>query len=226
MTERIRRTDLGHLEIAVTFDDPKAYNKAWTFQLSARFAADTEMIEAVCNERPDNGQRTYCAAADDGRDTRMARCWTFGRRTSGRSTDDPNRAVTEHLRDVRDWPRQPINGVLEHPGNAVVVFGRGEQQTVASYHARLRSRTACGKPAAASRSPSYSGMPWRRAICNYALPSSNGAPALNSAVLYEPLPRLPDIPRILVILTLRSPVRIYNPAITRHSPLIAPAAMP
>src|SRR5215470_7062739 len=49
MTERIRRTDLGHLEMAVTFDDPEAYNKAWTFRLSARFAADTEMMEAVCN---------------------------------------------------------------------------------------------------------------------------------------------------------------------------------
>src|SRR5262245_55773387 len=56
MTERMRRTDLGHLDIAVTFDDPKAYNKAWTLRLSARLAADTEMMESVCNERPDNGQ--------------------------------------------------------------------------------------------------------------------------------------------------------------------------
>ncbi|PYS12464.1 MAG: hypothetical protein DMG15_14210 [Acidobacteria bacterium] len=29
--------------------NPKAYNKTWTFQLSARLAADTEMMEAVCN---------------------------------------------------------------------------------------------------------------------------------------------------------------------------------
>ena len=30
MTERYRRTDFGHLEIAVTFQDPGAYSKAWT----------------------------------------------------------------------------------------------------------------------------------------------------------------------------------------------------
>ena len=50
MTQRIRRPDFGHLEISVTFQDPKAYNKAWTLSLSARFSADTELIEDVCNE--------------------------------------------------------------------------------------------------------------------------------------------------------------------------------
>src|SRR5262245_26004510 len=38
MTERFRRTDFGHLEIAVTFDDPKAYNKACHFLW--RYAVD------------------------------------------------------------------------------------------------------------------------------------------------------------------------------------------
>src|SRR6266446_3908364 len=65
MTERFRRTDFGHLEIAVTFDDPKAYNKPWTFRLSARLAADTEPMEAVCNERPDNGQEHWIGRTSD-----------------------------------------------------------------------------------------------------------------------------------------------------------------
>jgi len=65
MTERFRRTDFGHMEIAVTFNDPKAYNKAWTFKLSARLAADTEMMEAVCNERPDNGQEHWIGRTSD-----------------------------------------------------------------------------------------------------------------------------------------------------------------
>ena len=65
MTERIRRSDFGHLEIAVTFDDPKAYNKPWTFPLSARLAADTELMEAVCNERPDNGQQHWIGKTSD-----------------------------------------------------------------------------------------------------------------------------------------------------------------
>jgi len=69
MTERFRRTDFGHLEIAVTFDDPKAYNKPWTFRLSARFAADTEPMEAVCNERPDNGQQHWIGRTTDAQKT-------------------------------------------------------------------------------------------------------------------------------------------------------------
>src|SRR5215468_7551643 len=65
VTERFRRIDFGHLEIAVTFDDPKAYNKPWTLPVSARLAADTEMMEAVCNERPDNGQQHWIGRASD-----------------------------------------------------------------------------------------------------------------------------------------------------------------
>ena len=65
MTERFRRTDFGHLEIAVTFDDPKAYNKPWTLAVSARLAADTEILEAVCNERLDSGQQHWIGRASD-----------------------------------------------------------------------------------------------------------------------------------------------------------------
>jgi hypothetical protein len=65
MTERFRRTDFGHLEIAVTFDDPKAYNKPWTLPVSARLAADTEILEAVCNERLDSGQQHWIGRASD-----------------------------------------------------------------------------------------------------------------------------------------------------------------
>ena len=36
MTERYRRTDLGHLEIRVTFQDAGAYSKAWTVPLRAQ----------------------------------------------------------------------------------------------------------------------------------------------------------------------------------------------
>jgi len=50
MTERFKRTDFGHLAIAVTFQDPKAYSKAWTVPLRADLAADTELMEAVCND--------------------------------------------------------------------------------------------------------------------------------------------------------------------------------
>jgi hypothetical protein len=69
MTERFRRTDFGHLEIAATFQDPKAYNKPWTLPLRLRFAADTELMEAVCNEFSDNGQEHWIGRASDARQT-------------------------------------------------------------------------------------------------------------------------------------------------------------
>jgi hypothetical protein len=48
MTERYRRPDVGHLEVEVTFTDPAAYAKPWGFTAKMALAADTEMLEAVC----------------------------------------------------------------------------------------------------------------------------------------------------------------------------------
>ena len=46
--ERFRRTDFGHLEIAVTIDDPKAYTKPWTGNLKVHLLPDTEILEMTC----------------------------------------------------------------------------------------------------------------------------------------------------------------------------------
>src|SRR5262245_8702608 len=34
--ERFRRPDFGHLEMTITFDDPKAYNRPWTIKVAAQ----------------------------------------------------------------------------------------------------------------------------------------------------------------------------------------------
>jgi hypothetical protein len=65
MTERYRRRDFGHLDLEVTFSDPKAYARPWTVAVRAELAADTEMIEFVCNERPGNGAHLVGKAADE-----------------------------------------------------------------------------------------------------------------------------------------------------------------
>jgi hypothetical protein len=65
MTERFRRTDFGHLEIAVTFEDPGAYSKAWTVPIRAQLAADTELLETVCNENGDDGQEHWVGKLSD-----------------------------------------------------------------------------------------------------------------------------------------------------------------
>jgi hypothetical protein len=51
-TERFTRPDFGHMDLAVTIDDPKAYTKPWTPTLHFDLQADYEMIEEICdNER-------------------------------------------------------------------------------------------------------------------------------------------------------------------------------
>jgi hypothetical protein len=50
MTERYRRRNFGSLDLEVTLSDPGTYARPWTVAVRAELAADTEMIEWVCNE--------------------------------------------------------------------------------------------------------------------------------------------------------------------------------
>ena len=54
ITERYRRPDFGHLQVEVTFTDPGAFVKPWGFTVNMELAADTDMLEAVC-ERSSEG---------------------------------------------------------------------------------------------------------------------------------------------------------------------------
>jgi hypothetical protein len=65
MTERYRRRNLGNLDVEVTFSDPGAYTKPWTVTARAELAADTEMIEWVCNESVQHVERWLGTAADE-----------------------------------------------------------------------------------------------------------------------------------------------------------------
>jgi hypothetical protein len=49
-TERFTRRDVGHLDVAMTFDDPKTYNKPFTVRFTHLLQADTDILEYVCNE--------------------------------------------------------------------------------------------------------------------------------------------------------------------------------
>src|SRR6185369_15236476 len=52
VTERFRRRDAGHLDVQVTFDDPKAYTRPWTLPMEFALVPDQDLIEYVCeNER-------------------------------------------------------------------------------------------------------------------------------------------------------------------------------
>ena len=52
--ERFRRTDFGHMSLAITIDDPKAYLEPWTATTRLSLQADTELLESFC----DNHEKT------------------------------------------------------------------------------------------------------------------------------------------------------------------------
>jgi hypothetical protein len=50
--ERFTRRDIGHMDIEITIDDPKAYAKPWTAKIPSSLLPDSDLIETFCeNER-------------------------------------------------------------------------------------------------------------------------------------------------------------------------------
>jgi hypothetical protein len=54
LTERYRRPDFGHLEMDLTFDDPKTFAKPFTVHMVKNYVADTEILEDVCDNEVDS----------------------------------------------------------------------------------------------------------------------------------------------------------------------------
>ena len=52
ITERFRRRDFGHMDLEITIDDPKTFNRAFSLQMPQHLTPDTDLIESVCeNDR-------------------------------------------------------------------------------------------------------------------------------------------------------------------------------
>jgi hypothetical protein len=62
ITERYQRTDFGHLRIDVTFTDPVAFVKPLNIMVNMELAADTEMLEAVCEVNSDHWTGSFSAS--------------------------------------------------------------------------------------------------------------------------------------------------------------------
>ncbi|HJT89765.1 MAG TPA: hypothetical protein VJ732_17970, partial [Bryobacteraceae bacterium] len=55
MTERYRRSDFGHMELQVTFEDPGAFAQPYRENLSMALAPEEELLEYVCeNNKPEH----------------------------------------------------------------------------------------------------------------------------------------------------------------------------
>jgi hypothetical protein len=65
VTERFRRTDFGHMQLSMTFADPKAYAKPWTINVAVNLAPDTTLLEYVCLENEKDRPRLVGRASDD-----------------------------------------------------------------------------------------------------------------------------------------------------------------
>jgi hypothetical protein len=65
MTERIARSDFGHLAVDVRIEDPAYYRRAWIVPAKAELAADTNMIEYVCNENQKDEPHLVGKASDE-----------------------------------------------------------------------------------------------------------------------------------------------------------------
>lgn len=65
VTERFTRRDVGHMDVEVTFEDPKAYSKPIRIPVEATLKPDTELIEYVCNENERSRQHLIGTADDD-----------------------------------------------------------------------------------------------------------------------------------------------------------------
>jgi hypothetical protein len=62
--ERYRRPDFGHLQVEVTFTDPAAYAKPWGFRADMALAADTDMLESVCERSSEHWTGSVSDAAN------------------------------------------------------------------------------------------------------------------------------------------------------------------
>lgn len=52
--ERFSRPDFGHLQIQARFTDPETFSESWGFDTTMELAADTEMLESVCERGSDD----------------------------------------------------------------------------------------------------------------------------------------------------------------------------
>jgi hypothetical protein len=64
VTERFHRIDFGHMQLRTTFDDPKAYTRAWTVSIEIELVPDTELLEHVCNENERDFQHVVTTDED------------------------------------------------------------------------------------------------------------------------------------------------------------------
>ena len=57
VAERYRRRDFGHMDLEMTFDDPKYYTRPFGFKTTLTLIPDSDVLEYVCAENPKDTAR-------------------------------------------------------------------------------------------------------------------------------------------------------------------------
>lgn len=73
LTERFRRTDFGHMQLAITYDDPKTYKNSWTINVAVSLVPDTDLLENVCLENEKDRERLVGRVSDERASRKIAR---------------------------------------------------------------------------------------------------------------------------------------------------------
>jgi hypothetical protein len=132
LTERYRRSSFGTLEVEVTFSDPGAYARPWTAKVRAQYAADTELLEWVCNEGADRSLAHWVGQASDERKNEVSVAPEILARYVGTYVEQP-----PFWRSVQIVASQGATGrtvQITMEGGRLVgdMDGRGKQALVAS----------------------------------------------------------------------------------------------
>ena len=100
VTERYRRTSIGHIELKATFEDPAVFTRPVTIDVKVDFAADTDMLEYVCNENEKSHARMVGKASDDRKNAVKVARELLARYVGAyefRSSEDPNFVTTVNV---------------------------------------------------------------------------------------------------------------------------------
>jgi hypothetical protein len=63
--ERFRRTDFGHMQLELTFEDSVAYSAPWSASLNFELMPDTDLIENICENEKDGPHIVGRVPSDD-----------------------------------------------------------------------------------------------------------------------------------------------------------------
>jgi hypothetical protein len=141
VTERLRRTDFGHMELQRTYIDPKTLIEPLEVKIKLELDADTEMLEFVCNENEKDRQHIVGTVSDFQKNevavareilARYAGTYVFG--PNQRNALGPNSKISlenGRLMFESRGGKQPMSTLSET--RFVTQFGYVEFATDASY---------------------------------------------------------------------------------------------